>query len=917
MDVYQRRRCAIAYTKIIPVRHHLQRCLDYTSNPNKTEIFTESDLKRLLSYTQNQDKTEHQLYVSGFQCDPDTACQSMEETKRVWFMPTDKGILAYHIIQSFAPGEATPEQVHQIGCEFARRFLADRFECTVSTHLDKGHLHNHIVTNSVSFIDGRMFRNDFDTYYQGIRKISDELCRENRLSVIETDGKGQGYADWLSGKTGKPTIRSMVRKDVELAIAAADTFDGFIAELQAMGYTVKYGPRVEHMAVRHQSAQRSVRIDRLDARYSESALRDYYRQLRHLPADMCREYKAQHAPEPTQWLSPELAPVGKRMRYRSSLSKPHRKVSGFMACYYRYCALLRKAYHGKATKRCYFLLREDFKRFNRYQQQTHLLWEHRLQTLAEVQAYKSNLENQIEQLARQRKVLYRQKQEPERAAREEQIQKLTKQIKALRHEFYICTDIEADAHRHNLNVVVIGGSGSGKTRFYVKPNAMQASGSYLFLDPKGELVRSLGGFYESLGIPVTVIDLVHFKGHYNPMHYIDSDEDAVKLAYAIVNNTKPKDAPASGDKFWDDASVLLISALILYLIYEAPVYEQNFSTLMYMIQNCQMEEGDMGPNPLEMLFNELQERDPLHPAVLQFNSFKLGSTKTLQSVLITASANLYMFNTAQFAEMTNTDTMFLPRLGLEKRVIFCVIPDNDKTYNFLITMLYTQLFDQLFRLADSEPKFDGALPVHVRFMMDEFANVALPANFKNILAVCRSRNISCDIILQSKSQIQSLYKDDWEGMIGNCDSLIYLGGNEYATFEWLSKYIGKMTERTKSQSIGRGSRGSSSDSYQLSARDLCSPDEIRCMDDGDCLVLLRSEPPVIDHKFDLMRHPNVKLIPDGGAAPYRMPDDYAQTAQSISPDIVTGLTEPAITDVMYDEIQKIMEEIHNEQERNL
>lgn len=198
-------------------------------------------------------------------------------------------------------------------------------------------------------------------------------------------------------------------------------------------------------------------------------------------------------------------------------------------------------------------------------------------------------------------------------------------------------------------------------------------------------------------------------------------------------------------------------------------------------------------------------------------------------------------------------------------MIFCVIPDNDKTYNFLITMLYTQLFDQLFRLADSEPKFDGALPVHVRFMMDEFANVALPANFKNILAVCRSRNISCDIILQSKSQIQSLYKDDWEGMIGNCDSLIYLGGNEYATFEWLSKYIGKMTERTKSQSIGRGSRGSSSDSYQLTARDLCSPDEIRRMDDGDCLVLLRSEPPVIDHKFDLMRHPTVKRTTDGGA----------------------------------------------------
>ena len=479
---------------------------------------------------------------------------------------------------------------------------------------------------------------------------------------------------------------------------------------------------------------------------------------------------------------------------------------------------------------------------------------------------------------------------------------------------------DSHAHRHNLNVVVIGGSGSGKTRFYVKPNAMQASGSYLFLDPKGELVRSLGGFYESLGIPVTVIDLVHFKGHYNPMHYIDSDEDAVKLAYAIVSNTKPKDAPASGgDKFWDDASVLLISALILYLIYEAPVSEQNFSTLMYMIQNCQMEEGNMGPNPLEMLFNELQERDPLHPAVLQFNSFKLGSTKTLQSVLITASANLYMFNTAQFAEMTNTDTMFLPRLGLEKRVIFCVIPDNDKTYNFLITMLYTQLFDQLFRLADSEPKFDGALPIHVRFMMDEFANVALPANFKNILAVCRSRNISCDIILQSKSQIQSLYKDDWEGMIGNCDSLIYLGGNEYATFEWLSKYIGKMTERTKSQSIGKGSRGSSSDSLQTAGRELCMPDEIRRMRDDECLLLMRSEDPVIDKKYNLLHHPNVKYTPDAGGEPYVMPPDYMGDAVTITMDAVAAATAPEITEEMYEQLdylEKHPEENYYENEEN-
>lgn len=222
---------------------------------------------------------------------------SMELTKRLWEQPTDKGVLAYHIIQSFSPGEATPDQVHEIGCEFARRFLADRFECTVSTHLDKGHLHNHIVVNSVSYADGKMFRNNFDTYYHGIRQVSDELCRENRLSVIETDGKGKSYDEWLSGQAGKPTIRGMVRKDVEQAIAAADSFDGFITELQNMGYTVKYGPRVEHMAVRHKDAQRNIRIDRLDPRFSETALREYYHKLHRMPTEMQQEYRQENAPE--------------------------------------------------------------------------------------------------------------------------------------------------------------------------------------------------------------------------------------------------------------------------------------------------------------------------------------------------------------------------------------------------------------------------------------------------------------------------------------------------------------------------------------------------------------------------------------------------------------------------------------------
>ena len=491
-------------------------------------------------------------------------------------------------------------------------------------------------------------------------------------------------------------------------------------------------------------------------------------------------------------------------------------------------------------------------------------------------------------------------------------------------ENYILTEnvrfsTDSHAHKHNLNIIVIGGSGSGKTRFYVKPNALQLIGSYLFLDPKGELTRTLGRIMETKGISVTVLDLVHFQGHYNPMAYLETDEDAIKLAFAIVNNTKPKDAPSSGDKFWDDSSVLLISALILYLMYEAPASEQNFSTLMYMILNCQVSENEMVENPLMMLFGELERRDPQHPAVLQFKSFMLGAKKTLQSILISAAANLYMFNSRKFAEMTSRDEMFLPRMGLEQRALFIVLPDNDTTFNFIATMLYTQLFDQLFRLADSTPEYNGALPVHVRLMMDEFANVALPKNFKNILAVCRSRNISCDIILQNIAQLKSLFKDDWEGIIGNCDTLLYLGGNEYGTYEYLSKILGKETERTKSQSIGKGSRGSSSDSLQTAGRELCMPDEIRRMRDDECLLLMRSEDPVIDKKYNLLHHPNVKYTPDAGGEPYVMPPDYMGDAVTITMDAVAAATAPEITEEMYEQLdylEKHPEENYYENEEN-
>ena len=363
----------------------------------------------------------------------------------------------------------------------------------------------------------------------------------------------------------------------------------------------------------------------------------------------------------------------------------------------------------------------------------------------------------------------------------------------------------------------------------------------------------------------------------------------------------------------------LLASLILYILYESPLYERNLNTMMDMILECKVSEDSYDENRMDILFGELEQRDPHHPAVLQYRSFKLGSAKTLSSIMVTAVSNLHMLQSAAFAEMIATDEMLLPKLGVEKRAIFCVIPDNDDTFNFMVSILYTQLFDQLFRLADSTPEFHGTLPVHVRLMMDEFANVATPENFVKILAVARSRNISCDIILQNISQIKSKYKDDWETIIGNCDSLVYLGGNDYSTFEYISKLLGKQTIRTKGQIIGKGSHGSSSDSYQVTGRELMTPDEVRRMKRSDCLVMISGEAPVRDRKYNLFDHPNLKYTPDYRSprgllhrfatpipAPegYTMPPDYMAQAGTVSLDYVAELTCPEITEDLYDELQE-------------
>ena len=446
----------MAITKILPVRGQLKGCLDYAANPQKTEYLNTADRQRLMNYTQNGDKTEHQLYVSGFNCDPQNAYYLMQATKRRWGKPLDGGNVGYHIIQSFKPGEATPDRVHEIGCEFARRFLADRFECTVSTHLDKGHLHNHTVVNSVSFIDGRMFRNDFTTYYKGIRAVSDELCRENRLSVVETDGHGKSYGEWKHEKEGSPTLRGMVKADVEVAMTTADSFSGFIEELQKMGYEVKYGPQVTHITVRHKDAKKNVRLDRLDAHYSEAALREYFEKLRELPPEWRREYKQQTSPKPPRW-QPKAAykPIQRRARYRGHLPAKCGKITGFMACYYHYCALLRKAYRGKVSRRSYYLLRENFIKFNRYRQQCDLIWEQKITTVNELLAYKEQLQTAYGNLTAQRKALYRAKNIPCSTERSEQIQTLTACIRALRRDIGICTNIEADCESVTDKVVKV------------------------------------------------------------------------------------------------------------------------------------------------------------------------------------------------------------------------------------------------------------------------------------------------------------------------------------------------------------------------------------------------------------------------------------------------------------------------------
>ena len=432
----------------------------------------------------------------------------------------------------------------------------------------------------------------------------------------------------------------------------------------------------------------------------------------------------------------------------------------------------------------------------------------------------------------------------------------------------VCIGFNGRIHHRNVNTIVIGGSGAGKTRFYAKPNVMQANTSYVILDPKGEIVRAEGHLLERLGYEVKVLDFVNMeKSHcYNPFVYLQTDNDVQKLVTNIFNSTTPKGSQSS-DPFWDSSASMLLLALIFYLWYEAPEEEQNFSMVMEMILAGEVKEDEEGfVSPLDILFNQLEIENPDHIALKYYRGYRTGSGKTLKSIQITLIARMEKFNLHSMASLTQTDELDLPSIGEKKTALFAIIPDNDKSFNFLISILYTQLFQHLFYIADY--KYDGRLPVHVHFLMDEFANVSLPDDFQNILSVMRSREISVSIILQNLSQLKKLFEKDWESIVGNCDEFLYLGGNEQSTHKYVSEILGKATIDFNTYGKTGGKNGNASTNYQITGRDLLSPDEVRQVDDDHAVLLIRGEKPIYDRKYQIKKHPNVKYTTDGKGKPY-------------------------------------------------
>ena len=428
--------------------------------------------------------------------------------------------------------------------------------------------------------------------------------------------------------------------------------------------------------------------------------------------------------------------------------------------------------------------------------------------------------------------------------------------------------LNAKKHRRNLNTLVCGGSGAGKTRFYCKPNLMQANTSFVILDPKGEIVRDVGKLLEAKGYEIKVLDLISMeKSHcYNPFVYLRSDNDIQRLVTNLFKSTTPKGSQ-SNDPFWDTAASMLLLALVFYLHYEAPEDEQNFAMVMEMLRAGAIEdEEEPRPSPLDNLFSELEYENPEHIALKYYHSYHSGSAKTLKSIQITLAARLEKFNLESLAALTTTDELELETLGEKKTALFALIPDNDTSFNFLVSILYTQLFQQLFYSADHI--HGGSLPIPVHFLMDEFANVSLPDDFDKILSVMRSRSVSVSIILQNLAQLKALFEKQWESIVGNCDEFLYLGGNEQSTHKYVSELLGKSTIDTNTYGKSSGRSGNYSTNYQISGRELLTPDEVRMLDNQYAILFIRGERPVLDFKYDILKHPNVAMTADGNAGVY-------------------------------------------------
>ena len=428
--------------------------------------------------------------------------------------------------------------------------------------------------------------------------------------------------------------------------------------------------------------------------------------------------------------------------------------------------------------------------------------------------------------------------------------------------------LNAKKHRRNLNTLVCGGSGAGKTRFYCKPNLMQCNSSFVILDPKGEIVRDVGKLLEAKGYEIKVLDLISMeKSHcYNPFVYLQNDNDIQRLVTNLFKSTTPKGSQ-SNDPFWDTAASMLLLALVFYLHYEAPEDEQNFAMVMEMLRAGVIEdEEEPRPSPLDNLFSELEYENPDHIALKYYHSYHSGSAKTLKSIQITLAARLEKFNLESLASLTSTDELELETLGEKKTALFALIPDNDTSFNFLVSILYTQLFQQLFYSADHI--HGGSLPIPVHFLMDEFANVSLPDDFDKILSVMRSRSVSVSIILQNLAQLKALFEKQWESIVGNCDEFLYLGGNEQSTHKYVSELLGKSTIDTNTYGKSEGRSGSYSTNYQISGRELLTPDEVRMLDNRYAILFIRGERPVLDFKYDILKHPNVALTADGKAGVY-------------------------------------------------